>query len=96
LTDKKLCENSNNYINTDESLERFHIKLKERNKKLKKELIIVDSLSNDNGSFNGTINNNKERNKNETGLINKTAYRKQKSIAKNIQKALEYYNIIQS
>lgn len=98
---------ANQYITTDESLDRFQNRLKEKYLKSQNEVGQINYLNSnpprkiiDNKSFNQVFMN--LENSNNLNIIANTASKTitvkaiTKSLPKNISRALEYYNIVES
>jgi hypothetical protein len=108
ISDAKLLEMANQYITTDESLDRFQNRLREKFLKSQtdsSQIKIVNPNTNrkinDNKSFNQVLTNTE--NNNNINIITNSASNNttvkvttNKNLPKNISRALEYYNIVES
>jgi len=108
ISDAKLLEMANQYITTDESLDRFQNRLREKILKIQTEAGQINIVNpnpsrkiTDNKSFNQVLTNT-ENNNNINIILNSTSKNTtvkvptNKNLPKNISRALEYYNIVES
>ena len=108
ISDAKLLEMANQYITTDESLDRFQNRLREKFLKSQTEAGQIKVVNPnpqrkiiDNQSFNQALtytDNNKNINivTNSTSKNPTVKVATNKNLPKNISRALEYYNIVES
>ncbi len=111
LSDSRLYEMANQYITTDESLEKFQVRLRGKygsiytsNRNLNSNLHVINEVrSPNNNSYNNNFKDNNNlinevsnNNYRETINTNSNKNKKTDRLAKNIATNLEYYKMIES